>query len=65
MTHNPTLQERLELSENDPYLMCSACGRKSWSLSAAGQRCGITQPDGRACDGILADSGSEMDRSDG
>jgi hypothetical protein len=41
------------LRDDAPYVVCSACGRKSWGGDAAGSRCGMTQPSGASCDGVF------------
>jgi hypothetical protein len=38
---------------NPPLSKCSGCGRSTWSASEVGQTCGMLQPSGARCDGIL------------
>jgi len=42
----------------DSFLTCSVCGRKTYVLDAAGERCGMRQPNGTACGGVLKESHS-------
>lgn len=38
-------------------LVCSACGRKSWELDGAGERCGLAQPNTSiGCPGTMVDT---------
>lgn len=41
------------LNENAPYVRCSKCGRKSYDVISDAVQCGMTQPYGSVCDGIL------------
>lgn len=41
------------LRERAPFLECSKCKRKSWSISEIQQVCSMTQPDGTKCDGFM------------
>ena len=41
------------LRADAPFLVCSACQRKEWCLDCDGERCGMTQPDGFQCGGVL------------
>lgn len=39
-------------SDTPPCLACDRCGRKSWADTGLAP-CGMSQPDGATCDGIL------------
>lgn len=47
------LPENAHLRDDAPFVVCSACGRKSWGGSPAGSTCGMTQPSGASCSGIF------------
>ena len=32
---------------------CSSCGRKSWGYAGESKRCGMPQPNGTVCEGVL------------
>ena len=36
-----------------PAGRCTACGRKTWSVSEVGRRCNMLQPDGQICTGKI------------
>lgn len=39
------------LEDDAPFTQCDRCGRKSWSLQDG--RCGMVQPDGHRCEGMM------------
>lgn len=41
-----------------PKLACDKCGRKSWADTGMAP-CGMTQPDGRVCNGVLTPTSEE------
>jgi hypothetical protein len=41
------------LRDDAPYVVCSACGRKSWTPGAEGERCDMPQPNGERCQGVF------------
>lgn len=41
------------LAPDAPNLVCSGCGRKTWSSSDVGEVCGMSQPDGSKCQGVF------------
>ena len=44
---------RAYLREDASFLQCSKCRRKSWGGEPVNGICGMTQPDGGKCDGVL------------
>lgn len=38
---------------SDAWAQCSQCGRKSWDKASVGRLCGMPQPSGRECEGVM------------
>lgn len=54
---NPASPEADHLDlDAPPVAACNGCQRKTWAQGAAGETCGMTQPDGHRCQGTFVAS---------
>lgn len=42
-----------EVGEKRPISRCPICGRATWEIASVGMVCGMAQPDGTTCGGVL------------